>query len=133
MCYLWTKLLKRRLMDLEFHPIEFRCLFLSVFLLKKDNTNRVSSNNFLLILTKFYILILLYRVLHFFFFVEIIQHIIFCFSVCECVFTLLIKPCRSFKKTISCWSKAFFIFSYNNMRSIWVTNVTVGFTYLNSY
>ena len=74
MSYLWTKLLKRRLTDLEFHPIEFRCLFLSVFLWKKDNTNRVSSNNFLLILTKLYILILLYRVLHFFFFVEIIQH-----------------------------------------------------------
>ena len=45
------------------------CIFI-----KKDNTNRVSSSSFLFILTKFYIIVLLYRVLHFFFFVEIIQH-----------------------------------------------------------
>ena len=35
MCYLWMKLWKRRLTDLEFHPTEFRYLFLSGFLLKK--------------------------------------------------------------------------------------------------
>ena len=74
MCYLWTKLLKRRLTDLEFHPVEFCGLFLSAFLLEKDSTNRNSSCNFLLIVTKFYIIIPLYRVLHFFFFVEIVQH-----------------------------------------------------------
>ena len=55
-------------------PVEFCCLFLSAFLLKKDNPNRVLPSNFLLVLTKFYIIILLYRVLQFFFFVEIIQH-----------------------------------------------------------
>ena len=63
--------------DLEFHPIEFCYLFLSAFLLKKKkkrNRKRASFSNFLLILTKFYIINLLYRILHFFLFVEIIQH-----------------------------------------------------------
>ena len=45
------------------------CIFL-----KKINKNKVLSSEFLLILTRFYIINLLYRVLHFYFPVKIIHH-----------------------------------------------------------
>ena len=138
MSYLWTKLLKHRFTDLEFHPIEFRYLFFSGFLLKKNNTSRVSSSNFLLILTKFYMFNLLYRVLHFFFVVvDIIQHTspkynFLFFSLRTCFYTIN-YVLWIFPKTIGGWSKAFFIFSYNNTWSIWVTNVTTVINFIHCY
>ena len=105
MCYLFMELLKRRLNDLGFHPTEFCYLFLSAFFLEKINTNRVLPNEFLLVLTKIYIINLLYGILHFSFSVKIIHHTFssnnFCFSVCERVFPVLITSCGLFQKQLA--------------------------------
>ena len=69
------------LTDSGFHPTEFGCLILSAFFFQKKkkkkkntHTHRVLSNEFLLTLTKFYKINLLYRVLLFSFSIEIIHH-----------------------------------------------------------
>ena len=88
--YLLMKPLKHRLTDLGFHPNEFCYLFLSVLFWK--NRNRVLPNEFLLILTKIYMINLLYRVLHFSFSFKIIYYT---FQAYNC-FLLFICFVRSF-------------------------------------
>ena len=73
--YLLTKPLKRRLTGSGIHPIAYFSLHLKQKQKpKKTPKNRVLSNEFLLTLTKFYKINLLYRVLLFSFSIKIIHH-----------------------------------------------------------
>ena len=119
------KPLKFCLTNSGFHPTGLCCLLLSAFFLKKSNTNRVLSNEFLLTLTKFYKSNLLYRVFLFSFSIKIIHHtfptynlLFFTLWACSYAINYIVWI---FPKTISGWNNTFLILFSKHMWPIYVS------------